>query len=85
MFLLQLFLLLASCANSPIPIRLVERTLAEHKVKVYTVRRCALVDMTSTKGLSDGGIEVVKVHQLTWRAFKIKFLYIRWSWEKIVQ
>ena len=71
-------MLLATCANSPVPMRLVERAVAKHKVKVYSVRKsvkkCSILDVTSTKSLDEGGIEVVKVHQVTWRALKVTFL-----------
>ena len=54
--------------------RLVERAVAIQKVNVYSVRKsvkaCSLFDVTSTKHLDDGGIEVVKVHQVTSRALK---------------
>ena len=72
-------MLLAACANSPVPLRLVERAVAEQEeVKVpfirRSVQRCLLFDVTSTKSLDEGGIEIVKVHELTWKALKVTFL-----------
>ena len=71
-------MLLAACAPSPVPLRLVQRAVAEQKVQVPSVRRsvkrCLLFDVTSTKSLDEGGIEIVKVHELTWKALKVTFL-----------
>ena len=72
-------MLLAACANSPVPMRLVERAVAEQEeVKVYSMRKsvigCSLLDVTITKSLDEGGIEIVKVHELTWKALKATFL-----------
>ena len=45
---------------------------------MYSVRKsvkaCSLFDVTSTNSLDEGGIEVVKVHQVTSRALKAIFL-----------
>ena len=59
--------------------RLVEHAVAEQEeVKVYSMRKsvigCSLFDVTSTKSLDEGGIEIVKVHELTWKALKATFL-----------
>ena len=55
-----------------------ERAVAKQKVNVYSVRKsvkvCSLFDVTSTKSLDEGGIEIIKVHQLTWKALKTTFL-----------
>ena len=71
-------MLLAACAHSPVPLRLVQRAVPEQKVQLPSVRRsvksCLLFDVTSTKSLDDGGIEIVKVHKLTWKALKVTFL-----------
>ena len=58
--------------------RLVQHTIAKQKFEVpfvrWNVRRCLLFDVTSTKSLDEGGIEIVKVHELTWKALKVTFL-----------
>ena len=69
-------MLLATCANSPVPMRLLERAIAEQEeVEVYSMRKsvmgCSLLDVTIS---DEGGIEIVKVHQLTWKVLRATFL-----------
>ena len=58
--------------------RLVQRAIAKQKFKVpfvrWSVKSCLLFDVTITKSLDEGGIEIVKVHELTWKALKVTFL-----------
>ena len=68
-----MFVLLAACAQAPVPLSLVARVLGVQpdSRKLEDVYRCALLSSMSA-GLGD--IETVSVHQVTRSVFKDLFL-----------
>ena len=70
---MQVFVLLAACAQAPVPLSLVARVLGVQpdSRELEYIRNCALLSPPST-GL--GNIKTISVHQVTRSVFKDLFL-----------